>query len=162
MVLISTVSCLLLVLLVVVLLTPNLVHEGPARCLCLRPLPCEQPQRHSKSFDEAHKQFLHAAAGSNGLLRAAGVKSGWRATPRMLPKIAMMMAPRLAPPSPPTCTPAESTKLGVRGHNLSAEPHSGRFERRAARGGGAEQRHASSCGLVESEGGRAVDRALRR
>ena len=77
---------------------------------------CEQPQRHSKPCNEANKQFLHAAAGSNGLLRAAGVNSGWRASPRMLPKNAMIVSPRLAPPSPlPTRHPQTQRAL-VQGH----------------------------------------------
>jgi len=50
----------------------DLVHEDLARSLHLRPSPCEQQQRHRESHKGANKRFHRTAAGSNGLLRAAG------------------------------------------------------------------------------------------
>jgi len=78
MVLISTVSIFFLSSLSSSFSCLNLVHEDPARSLRLRPLPCKQQQPHSESCKGANKQFLRAAAGSNGLLRAA--RGGERAS----------------------------------------------------------------------------------
>ena len=46
-------------------------HDA-ARALRLRPWRCEQPQPHSESYEGANGQMLNTAAGSNGVLRAAG------------------------------------------------------------------------------------------
>ena len=96
MVLISTVSIFFLSSLSSSFSCLNLVHEDPARSLRLRPLPCKQQQPHSESCKGANKQFLRAAAGSNGLLRAA--RGGERApgVAEMVPKNALVV-----PPSPP-------------------------------------------------------------
>ena len=71
MVLISTVSTFFLSSLSSSFSCLDLVHEDPARSLRLRPLPCEQQQRHRESHKGANRRFLHTAAGSNGTLRAA-------------------------------------------------------------------------------------------
>jgi len=46
-------------------------HDA-ARALRLRPWRCEQPQPHSESYEGSNGQMLNTAAGSNGVLRAAG------------------------------------------------------------------------------------------
>ena len=84
MVLISTVSTFFLSTLSSSFSCLDLVHEDPARSLRLRPLPCEQQQRHSESRKETNKQFRRAAAGSNGVLRVLRVESGRHATSRRL------------------------------------------------------------------------------
>ena len=71
MVLISTVSTFFLSFLSSSFSCLDLVHEDPARSLRLRPLPCEQQQRHRESHKGANKRFLRTATGSNGTLRAA-------------------------------------------------------------------------------------------
>ena len=53
----------------------------------------------------------------------------------------------LAPPSPPLhLRTGKTTQLPAREGKPTVKTHSSRFERRAARGGGAEQRRASSWG----------------
>ena len=70
-VLISTVSTFFLSTLSSSFSCLDLVHEDPARSLRLRPLPCEQQQRHRESHKGANRRLFLAAPGSNGTLRAA-------------------------------------------------------------------------------------------
>ena len=71
MVLISTVSTFFLSTLSSSFSCLDLVLEDPARSLRLRPLPCEQQQRHRESHKGANRRFVRAATGANGTLRAA-------------------------------------------------------------------------------------------
>ena len=81
MVLISTVSTFFLSSLSSSFSCLDLVHEDFTRSLRLRPLPCEQQQPHSESCKGANRRFLHAAPGSNGMLRVLRAESGRRRRP---------------------------------------------------------------------------------
>ena len=95
-VLISTVSTFFLSILSSSFSCLHLVHEDSARPLRLRPLPCEQQQPHSESCKGANRRLFLAAAGSNGLLRAARGGEWAPGVAQMVPKNAMVV-----PPSPP-------------------------------------------------------------
>ena len=149
MVLISTVSAFFLSSLSSSFSRLNLVHVGPARSLRLCSLPCEQPQRHSKSCEKANTQLLRAAAGSNVLLRVA--RGGERS-----PGIAQDAAEERyegatlpSPPFPSSCAPATTDGQGVSGRDLMIPQHSGRIERPAARGGAGE----GGGGVLEQRSG---------
>jgi hypothetical protein len=116
MVLISTVSAFFLSSLSSSFSRLNLVHEGPARSLRLHPLPCEQPQRHSESCKEANKQFLHAPGRIPTTCCVWRGEEPGRASPRMVPDNAMILSPRLAPPSPSPTRHPQTQRALVRGH----------------------------------------------
>jgi hypothetical protein len=59
-----------------------------------------------------------------------------RPSPRMVPENAMIWSPRLARPSPSPARHPQTQRALAQGHKQSAEPHSSRIERHAARGGG--------------------------
>ena len=155
MVLISTVSIFFLSSLSSSFSCLNLVHEDPARSLRLRPLPCKQQQPHSESCKGANKQFLRAAAGSNGLLRAA--RGGERASGVAQDAAGEREdgAALASPPLPSSCAPATTDGQGVSGRDPMIPQHS-RPDRTACcarRGGGrwAAARSSSSCGGGEGE-----------
>ena len=52
-------------------------RHDPAPPFCLRPLSCGQPKPHSEPQRGAYRQQVRTAAGSNGVLCAAGVGQGW-------------------------------------------------------------------------------------
>ena len=49
----------------------------PRASLHLRPLTCKQPKPHSEPQWVTDGQQIHTAAGSNGVLGAAGAEQGW-------------------------------------------------------------------------------------
>ena len=98
MVLISTVSTFFLSTLSSSFSCLDLVLEDPARSLRLRPLPCEQQQRHRESHKGANRRFVRAATGSNGTLRVA--RGGERA-PGVAQDAAGEREDGAALPSPP-------------------------------------------------------------
>ena len=72
-----------------------------------------------------------------------------QASPRMVPENAMILSPRLAPPSPLPARHPQTQRALVRGHEQSVDPHSSRIERPAARGGAGE---AAPAPLRKSSG----------
>ena len=52
-------------------------RHNPARPVRLSPLSCEQPKPHSEPERGINGQQIRTAAGSNGVLCAAGVGQGW-------------------------------------------------------------------------------------
>ena len=114
---------------------------------------CEQQQRHRESHKGANRRFHRAAAGSNGLLRAA--RGGERApgVAEMVPKNAMVV-----PPSPPlplalvlrtsnNTTPSrKDARKATNGQLLHA---AGRIERPCARRGRGRRRRRARAAAEE-------------
>ena len=55
-------------------MTPATTSRPP---FCLRPFACNQPKPHSEPQRLTNGQQIRTAAGSNGVLRAAGAGQGW-------------------------------------------------------------------------------------
>jgi len=159
MVLISTVSIFFLSSLSSSFSCLNLVHEDPARSLRLRPLPCKQQQPHSESCKGGNKQFLRAAAGSTGLLRAA--RGGERASGVAQDAAGEREdgAALASPPFPSSCAPATTDGQGVSGRDMMILQHS-RPDRTACcarQGRGRRRRRPRAAAAEATKGEKQID-----